>query len=413
MKVHLIPVGLSAFLSVAPRAASAEEAVRHPSGLTLERARALAAERAPSILAARARVSVAEGSLAGASVLVPFNPQLSGRAGPRFGPEGTTVDAAASLTQRVEIGGQRSARIAGAAAEVDSAEAAVRDELRRILFDVSVTFARILYAEATHRIRTESASVARALLESVERRHEVGEIGGLDVNVAAVAFARAVAERERAAAQRAVAAGRMRGLLGLDPGAPIELEGTLDRLPRYTLGRLMAQLGSRADLERLRAEARAADAESSLGRSEAWPDVGLFAQYGREEGHDIVGGGLSVFLPIFDHGQAARARGTARRRAAVVELEATQRMAGAELAAVVEGYRHLKAAVRAYETRALPGLVENLERGRKAYQAGAIPIGELLSIQRELVAGRTSYLDLLLEANLTAFEIEALAGVLP
>ncbi len=82
----------------------------------------------------------------------------------------------------------------------------------------------------------------------------------------------------------------------------------------------------------------------------------------------------------------------------------------AELAGELEAYRHLRIAARSYARTALPTLSENLDRGREAYQGGAIPIGELLSIQRALVEARVTYVDLLFEASLAAFRIEAQAG---
>ncbi|MEQ8278569.1 MAG: TolC family protein [Deltaproteobacteria bacterium] len=414
MKVHLHRVGPAVLLVVvAPRAANGAEPARDPIRINLDRTRSIAAESAPIIVAARARADIAASNVAGASVLVPFNPQLTGGAGPRVRARDTLLDVDIALRQRFEIGGQRSVRIDRAEADTERSRAIANDELRRTLALASATFVAVLHAEAAFDVRTESASVARSLLASVRRRHDVGEIGGLDVNVATVSLARANAARERAAARRADALGRLRGLLGFDPSARLEVDGALNRLPDFSDVALEEHLEARPDFEAVRASARSAEAEVSLGRAEAWPDVGVFVRYGREENADIATGGLSVFVPIFDHGQGLRERGRARLSAAEAELDAKKRMTLAELAGKTEAYAHLRTAVRAYETEALPHLFENLERGRKAYQAGAIPIGEFLSIQREMVAARISYVDLLLEARLAAFEIESMAGLLP
>lgn len=411
MKVHQILVGLCAVVVVAgPRPASAETDRRSaPTSLTLARARAIAAERAPRLRAARARTAIARGALAGVSIALPYNPQLSVGAGPRFGDQ-TTLEADVQLSQRIEIGGQRGARIDRGEAAVEKAAADAEDEARRLVLAVSDAFARVLRAEAALEVRTESASVAQALLTSVRRRHEVGDIGGLDVNVATSLFARAIADRERAAAERARSLGRLRGLLGFEPTEVVVVEGALDELPDFTLERLFERAEDRADLRALRSSMKRADAEVALGDAEGWPDLALSVRYGREEGADIAALGLGVFLPVFDRGQGTTAQGTARRQAAELDLEALRRAVRAELAGELEAYRHLRIAARSYARTALPTLSENLDRGREAYQGGAIPIGELLSIQRALVEARVTYVDLLFEASLAAFRIEAQAG---
>lgn len=414
MKAHLKSVGPAGLLVVvASSAAHAAVPGRDPVRLTLARTRAIAVERAPAALAVRARAGIAQSEVAAATPLLPFNPRLRASLGPRIKRGGSSIDVDASLTQRFEIGGQRGARIDRARADVDQAAATSEFETRRLAAEASALFVRVLHAEAALEVRTESASVARSLLASVRRRHEVGEIGGLDVNVAMVALARIRAARAGTAARRSEALGRLRGLLGIDPSAPVVVVGALEELPDYSLDALYRRLEERADLVALRSGIRSATAERSLGSAEAWPDVGVFVRYGREEDANIAAGGLLIDLPIFRHGQALRARGDARRRALELELDARRRRARAELAGGVEAYEHMRSAVRSYQEHALPQLFENLERGRKAYQAGAIPIGEFLSIQREIVAARMSYVDLLLDAQLEAFELELLAGTLP
>src|SRR5262245_10370726 len=101
--------GLGLLLAVAATPATAEIT-------TLDSALALARERAPALLAARARVAEAEGRLRTASALFAANPELEASAGPRDSDDGDTTDWEVALSQDLELAGQRGARIAAAEA---------------------------------------------------------------------------------------------------------------------------------------------------------------------------------------------------------------------------------------------------------------------------------------------------------
>jgi cobalt-zinc-cadmium efflux system outer membrane protein len=57
-------------------------------------------------------------------------------------------------------------------------------------------------------------------------------------------------------------------------------------------------------------------------------------------------------------------------------------------------------------------LEDNESLALKSFEAGEIDLGDLLLIRREILETRLAYLDRLLDASLTHFELEAAAGVL-
>src|SRR5690348_13352416 len=103
------------------------------SVITLEDALARARARAPDVLAARARVDESRARLIGASVRFRDNPLIDVDAGPRLRPDSSrSWDVSVSAGQTFETGGQRSARIAAARADIDHA-AASADEATRVV----------------------------------------------------------------------------------------------------------------------------------------------------------------------------------------------------------------------------------------------------------------------------------------
>jgi cobalt-zinc-cadmium efflux system outer membrane protein len=387
------------------------------NALTLDRALTLARERAPTILAAQARIEEARGRLAGASVYLRDNPRIETAAGRRrTSEEGRREDSAdveVGVSQTFELGGRRSARIAGAEAAVTRETAAGEDVARRLLRDVAIAFVRTLHAEERLRLITAAENVAADLLRTAQQRYHAGDIAALDLNVAISAAARAHADRLTAEAARQTACGELRVLLGMSADEPLAVRGDLHNRRRYTLSELLARAASRPDLRALAAEVQEAQAEVRLGEGFTWPDVSLGFRYHREKGTEHIAlGTLSFTLPAFARGQELRATGEARARRLRQELEAGRRAVDTEIQTTFAVYRHRTEAVEALERNALPVLDDNEALARRSYEVGRMSLVEFLLIRREIGDTRLTYVDRLLEAVLAGIELEARAGAL-
>jgi len=380
--------------------------------LTLERALALARERAPRILAAGVRVEEARGRLAGASIVLRENPVLEAGAGRRFSDERDTLDAAAALHQSFELSGQRGARIAGAEAGVELASARRDESLRRLLRDVGRAFYRGLHAGETLRVATSSEALTAEVARIAERRHGAEDVPVLDVNVSRAALSRARAEREAAEAERASVLGDLRILLGMEGEEALELAGHLRHRRSFDPAALLARARERADLRALEARLAEAEAELRLARAEAWPELGIGARWERDERDDVVLGELSIGLPVFDRAQGARAEASARVRRLRIELAAARRAAAVEVQTGLLVHARRVRAVEELEASALPLLDENETLARRSYEAGEMPLAELLLVRRETLDTRREYLARLLEAAAAAVDVEASAGTL-
>jgi cobalt-zinc-cadmium efflux system outer membrane protein len=394
------------WMVAAPQTSAATEA------LTLERALAMARERGPRILSAGARIEEARGRLTGASILLRENPVLEGGAGRRYSDQGDTLEAAAGIHQDFELGGQRRARIAGAEAGVERASSARGDSLRLLLREVAGAFYTGLHADERLRVAEGSEEIAAEVSRIAERRHRAEDVPILDVNVSRAALARARAEREAAEAERASVLGELRILLAMEGAEALELAGDLrDRRP-FDPAALLARAAERADLRALEAELAQAEAELRLARAEAWPDLGAGARYERDEQDDIVFGELSLALPVFDRVQGARAEAGARVRRLRIELDAARRAAAVEVQTALLVHARRVKAVQELEASALPLLDENESLARRSYEAGEMPLAELLLVRRETLDTRREYLQSLLEAAASAVDVEASAGSL-
>lgn len=416
---------LGAFLWTS--SAGAEEQPQPIVEITYERALALARQQAPALAAARARAREAQSQVEAASVWR-FNPQLSGSAGPRWRSDGTSVDWSVSAQQWLEVGGQRGERMKAARAAASAGAAQSADARRLLLRDVGVAFISALYWERRIALADENLRIAESVARIARRRHEVGEVGGLEQSVSSLAAVRARTEVDRARAFHVRAEGRLKALLGIPVSSALVCRGDLRHLaaPGERLGSRERRLESgtprpqstpvdlreRPDLRALEAEARQARAEAALGRAKRVPDLALGARFAREESDNLLHGTLTIALPVFDRGQGAVAVAEARGDRLRAELAATRGIASIEADTAQKTAEQLTAAVRRFEQSALETLERSERLATASYEAGAVPLGELLAVRRELVQAKLDYAELLLGAATARAELAASTGAL-
>jgi cobalt-zinc-cadmium efflux system outer membrane protein len=380
--------------------------------LTIDEALALAREQGMDVVLARGRVEEARARQLQAGRRFQENPVLEVNGGYRRSQD-DYLDFDTSVSQGLYAGSQRAARLAGTQAALDRTEAEVDEARRLLLRDVWTTFVRILVAQDRVALLMRSRESADALLAATERRYEAGEAAALEMNRTRIAAASARADQRAAEADGNAALAELKALLGLPPGESVEIRGKLESYQPRELEALLAGLDQRPDLRALAAELREAEAEVLLGQALARPGWGVRGGIAREEGADIVSAGVVVSLPVHNRGQETIAIGQARAAALRQALETARRAADAEVRGRYSALSRRLAAVRELEHTAVPALDDNESLALKSFEAGEIDLGELLLVRREILETRLAYLERLLEASLTRFELEAAAGVLP
>lgn len=385
--------------------------------LTLEDALATALEKNPGLLSLQAEIAGARGRLRGASRLVRANPELEGAFGPRrVSGEEATNDLDVSLTQELEVFGQRGARVDAAEALLAAAED--RLEARRIdvAAEVRTAFARALGAEQRLAIAEESLALAQEEVAAAEERLRIGASSRIEVNAARASIGRAARERAASAQRRTAASTALVVLTGADPAEPVEPKGTLDAEVRAigALDGLVEKgLADRKDVAAARRELDAARAERRLASRVALPNPRLGVAYSEEgdaQGTARITQGILAFdLPIFDRNQGERGAAAARERQAEVALAALTRVTRAEVAQAVARLEAARAATQAWTGGQLAAVTENMTLVDEAYRAGKVDFFQLLVIRRETLEARNGYVDALEE--LRAAEAELLRSI--
>lgn len=371
---------------------------------------ARAREQAPQIVSARLAVEETRGRLLGASLRFQTNPELEANLGNREGPDSRFTDFEIGLGQSFEPRSRRSARMAGVNAAIAQSSANVDETTREVLRLAAGAYFRALHAQERIRLLGATQELAANVYSVADRRYKAGDIAVLDVNIARASLARVRAESEAAEAMRALAVGDLKQLLRLD--GDIRVEGEFRGNGEPDLNVLLQAAAQRPELRALEAGVQEAQAEVQLGRSFSRPEYGVGVRYAREEGDQIVLGGVTVTLPVFSRGQELQAVGSARVARLRGELDAARARVQLQVRSAFEAYSRRMAAIRVLETDAIPGLDENVTLTTRSFEVGQLGLPELLLIRREILDTRFQYLDALLEAALARIDLDASAGVL-
>jgi outer membrane protein, heavy metal efflux system len=386
-------------------AAAAQEKV-----MTLAEVLARAREQAPQIVSARLAIEEARGRLVGASLRFPANPEIDVALGNRKAPDTRFTEFELGLGQTFEPGARRSARVAGANAAIAYSSANIDEVTRDVLRLAASAYYRAVHAHERIALLNTTHELASRVYATADRRFQAGDIAILDVNIARTSLARVRAEREGAAALQALALGELRQLLGVDND--VRVEGSLPRPEDADLSAALRTVAERPELRALEAAIQEADAELRLGQAFSKPQYGVGVRYARDEGDQIILGGMTVTLPMFSKGQEQRAIGSARAARLRAELDAARTRVQLEVRVAFDAYQRRRAAVRVLEADAIPGLDDNEQLTTRSFEVGQLGLPELLLIRREILDTRAQHLDALLEAALARTDLDASAALL-
>ncbi|MGC4087755.1 MAG: TolC family protein [Polyangiaceae bacterium] len=367
---------------------------------------AFADQRSPLLAVARSTRSRAEAARVAAQVLLPTNPELSVAVGPRFGAAGTGVNVDVSLTQQIQIAGERGLRIDAAKRLRDLTDAEIEQIRWAVHCDVHAAFHRALVEQERARLAERVVTFQREVLRVVERQIAAGETAPLTLRLAQAEVAQS--EQVLVSAQQALLASRIRlaQLAGWPVSTPPMPGGAVDS-PRDppTSERLSAVAAEhlpslRAGVARI----REAEARASLANRESWPRPSLGVQYRREgnprgdASYDVVMGMVTLPIPSFQTNQGERARSRADVTLAQAELGASRSLLEGQIAEARSEVVAAAARTRAYGKEILPRFEENLTLLRRSFELGEIDILALstgrerfLRIQSDALGAQQDY----------------------
>jgi len=318
-----------------------------------------------------------------------------------------------TLTQPLEIGGQRGARVQAGRADLDAARAQDEQARADFAYDLAIAYATAEAAQVRSTLLAEDLERAQQDVRQARALVEAGREGALRAVQAEAAAAGASAELEAARADATESLERLSSLTGspeafTSVGASLlthaaGIERTYPEAPPLAPAVVAAQASRDAADQRVRVEKKRVlpALAVSLGAR----------RFGADDTTAMVGG-LSVSLPLFDRNRGAIAAASANRVAANARLEGMR----LEVAA---GWRSARVQVQAAAVRlTAAGLGEASAReayrlARIGYEAGRASLLELLSTRRALTEAALRTLDASVARIRAEAAIARLSGQVP
>lgn len=332
---------------------------------------------------------------------------------------GRTVETTLSASQRLELGGKRMARIALAGRNGDIAtldyEAARLDLGRDVVAALADAAASLRNVE----IEGERARLAAETLRVARGRVDAGKEPLLQVRRAEVARASADIAAERARREAEVFLRGLAVLLGLPRVELPVRQAWFDDIgpePRPPLpADPLVRLGANPDLVRFDASIAQRQADLSLQRANAVPDVTLQGGVRRfEEGRETAFlAGASIPLPIFSRNQSGIARAMAEANRAEAEAERGRLALAASLLAAE---RRLDLAWRTamnLRRTSVPAAEQAARLAGAGFAEGKFGFLEVLDAQRSLSDARAQLNDSLRDHHTRRAEVDRLRGRMP
>ena len=385
-----------------PATTVGQQALDLPSALTTALASNL------ELRAARQQRAIALAGITTAGVLP--NPTVAFTASRDVPHEGATIDVP------IELGGKRGKRLAVAREEQKSTEIDLSVLERQIRRRTRQAFYQALAAQAQTQQSKTALDLVTRTRDMVQQRYETGDVAQLDVIQADVEVAKANADYETTAQAQRSAEVLFAGLLNRPLNAAVAISGNLDAVPSApALDAVIAQaLQSNADLIKSAQDLRTEEKRLTLAKSQRIPNVDLTGGADFDSPPDFrVGGkgGISVALPLFNHGQGDIALSNAKIGLLRLTLESQRLNASAQVAAAYYDYVAKLHQAQQYKEKILPQNEKLLSMANDSYQAGKTSLLTLIDAQRRLNDVRKAYLDSLSAAQSSFAALEEVVGV--
>lgn len=379
--------------------------------LTLPAAIDAAFARNPELAAVRQDIGIAEGERRQAGLLP--NPELSWEAeDTRRDTRTTTV----MLSQALELGGKRGARIDVAERGQDAAGLELERRTLELRADVLLAFHAAARAQTAVELAEQSLKLAERGLRVADGRVRAGQVSPIEATRAQVQLAETELQLRKA---RTVKADGMRQLARVTG----TLESEFDSLHTADLAPGQAPAAA-ALLDRLNqspalrlAEAQIQQREAMLGseRAQRVPNltVSVGSQYSREDRERVNVVGMSMPLPLFDRNQgnvlaASRRADQARDLRNAVELDLRTRTRSA-----LEQWSTASSEVESFSRTILPAAQQAVDTATRGFEMGKFGFIDVLDAQRTLIDARSRYLDALASGSEARAAIERIYGASP
>ncbi|PZU30300.1 TolC family protein [uncultured Stenotrophomonas sp.] len=322
----------------------------------------------------------------------------------------SNADSIITLSQPLELFGQRGARVRAAQSEAQAA--GLRSELSRseVAALLATTYAQAESALRRYELANEALQLIQDDADATSAMVQQGREPQLRALQAQSEVSNAKAALDEALASRDAAFARLAGAAQLDASVNAIGESLLDRAPPLPMGDTRAALAVRI----AEAEAATAGRLVDVERKRALPDLSATVaqtnfRLANERAYNI---GVSLSIPLFDRNSGGIRAAYAEQRAADARLEQQKRESEANRLSAIASLKASNSRTRAADDSVTAG-EEAYRLARIGFETGRISQLELRSTRSTLIAARASAVDARLARVAAEIELARLEGRVP
>lgn len=356
--------------------------------LTLAHALALTLEKSPELKSYSHAVRIGEARQIQAALRP--NPELSVQVEDAFGPFGSDSysQATLQLSQVVELGGKRMARMDSARASHDQLKDEYEIKRVEVLSSLTDKFIRTAADEQLLKLSQRGVDLAKKTLHNVTRRAQSGGSSELEEINARVALARSQVALEHAEHELLSSKRELSSYWGEESPAFEFLTADIFQevmLPDYAT--LVGRIERSPEIKRWATEQRLREAEQKLADAKATPNlvVGAGPRHLKAADDESWVFQISFPLSIFDRNQGARQEAAIATEKAVVDKEVAQVRLKTLLFALYQEAKHAQVQLRSMKDEVLPLAERSVQVAQAGYDNGRLSYLDLLDAQKTLL----------------------------
>ena len=397
----------SAALSAAATAIASTERLSAGASLDLASALSQAEARSPAMAASRLEADAMRYDADQAGVRP--NPELGLDVEDATRRQRTVT---VSLSQRLELGGKRAARVQAAQKAREVAEVQTQQQRVETRATVTGAFFDTLIAQERIALAQEALKLSQLGTNVADKRVLAGKVSPVERTRAKVVEAQMRMELTKAQGDFQVSLHVLRSALGGHASVD-RVDGNLLALPTLPAFQALLDSADRAPARRKAGlEVERWSAQAAVERSLRTPDVTLSMGVKRdqESSRNQLVVGLSMPLPVFDRNVGNELASLKRRDKAEEEARALALTQRAELLSAHQRWSSATQVTQLLRQEVLPGAESAYAAATRGFSLGKFSYLEALDAQRTLLEAKTQYFASLAEAYRAASDVERLIG---
>ncbi len=326
----------------------------------------------------------------------------------------TGAEATLRLSNVIEMGGKREARVGVISRRIDVLNAEQRVVELDLLAEVVRRFIDVATAQEQINLQSQSTAIAEQTVNAIQPLVTAGQAPQLELGRANAAFLRAQVAEQAATARLESARIRLANMWASN--SPQFDSVTSDFLTVGQAGSIesiLTELASNPDIEMFAAESRLLEAELRLAQTRQQSDITWSAGIRHLKEIDDTGLAFEVSVPLFSKTRAAGATRAARANLQEVEMRRLTILNAiqGEIRSLHQALQQAIAEVNTLQQQVIPVLQQVQEQTQVAYGAGNYSYVELISAQREFLDAQLALITSASNAHRIRAEIERLSGL--